>query len=126
MIVADTSAVVALIDADDRHHIRLAALFQADPDAWLLPWAILPEVDHLLRKHVGKDAARAFARDLAEGRYALDRGEPADLARAAELTERYGDRGLGLVEAIVIAVAERFAVVDTVDDALAFLGAVTG
>jgi predicted nucleic acid-binding protein len=107
VIVADTTAVVALIDADDRHHERLAALFQADPDAWLLPWAILPEVDHLLRAHVGADAARAFLRDVAEGRYALDRGEPGDLPRAADLGERYADQGLGLVDAIVIAVAER-------------------
>ena len=45
MIVADTSAIVALIDADDQHHRVLRRLFEADRTEWLLPWAILPEVD---------------------------------------------------------------------------------
>ena len=30
MIVADTGAVVALIDADDRHHASLREVFEAD------------------------------------------------------------------------------------------------
>jgi predicted nucleic acid-binding protein len=37
VIVADTGAVVALIDADDRHHASLRGAFEADPDAWVLP-----------------------------------------------------------------------------------------
>lgn len=58
MIVADTSAIVALIDADDRHHALLRALFEADPAEWVVPWVILPEVDYLLSRHGGA-AARA-------------------------------------------------------------------
>jgi hypothetical protein len=34
VILADTGAVVALIDADDRHHERLRTLWEADPAAW--------------------------------------------------------------------------------------------
>ena len=34
MIVADTGAVIALVDADDRHHESLQALFETDPGAW--------------------------------------------------------------------------------------------
>ncbi len=48
MIVADTGAVVALVDADDRYHRPLRTHYERDPDAWVLPWAILPEVDYLL------------------------------------------------------------------------------
>jgi predicted nucleic acid-binding protein len=32
MIVADTGAVVALVDADDRHHLLLRSLFERGPD----------------------------------------------------------------------------------------------
>ena len=42
--MADTGAVIALIDADDRHHEALRAVFEREPDLWVLPWAILPVI----------------------------------------------------------------------------------
>ena len=110
MIVADTGAVVALIDGGDRHHRALRKAFEADPDAWILPWAILPEVDHIVASHLGQEVARAFRADLASGAYAVEWGGAADLARAVELDSRYADLGLGLVDAVVMAMAERLGV----------------
>jgi len=54
---------VALVDADDRHHAILRRLFEHEPDAWVLPWAILPEVDYLLGEHVGARAEERFVSD---------------------------------------------------------------
>lgn len=107
MIVADTGALIALIDADDRHHTVLRDLFDPDPDAWLLPWAVLPEVDYLLSAHVGTRSQELFLADLAAGAFNVEWGEPSDLERARELNERYRALGLGLVDGAVIAVAER-------------------
>lgn len=107
MIVADTGALIALIDADDRHHAALKEIFEADPGAWVLPWAVLPEVDYLLSARVGRDAQRAFLRDLAEGAFQVDWGRPEDLERAAELDARHPSLAIGLVDAAVIATAER-------------------
>lgn len=107
MIVADTSALIALIDADDRHHVAVREIFEADPGAWVMPWAILPEVDYLVRTHVGPDAEHAFLLDLAEGRLRVEWGEEGDLRRAAGLSRRYRPLGLGLVDAVVMAVSER-------------------
>lgn len=107
MIVADTGAVLALIDADDAHHREVLALYEADPDAWVLPWAILPEVEYLLLAHVDERAQRAFVRDIAEGSYAVEWGDEADLARAHEIGEQNPALKLGLVDTIVMAVAER-------------------
>ena len=107
MIVADTGAIVALVDADDQHHAALVRLFEADPHAWILPWAILPEVDHLLDRHVGPDAARAFLADVAGGAFAVEWGVPEDLARAHEMGVQYAGLRLGLVDSVVAAVAER-------------------
>jgi len=39
VIVADTGAILALIDADDRHHDEFLALYEDDPGSWVLPWA---------------------------------------------------------------------------------------
>lgn len=107
MIVADTGAIIALIDADDRYHAAFVKLYDADPAVWVLPWAILPEVDYLLGKRVGEGAALAFRADLASGAFTVVWGTPEDLERAHALCIRYADLTLGLVDAVVAAVAER-------------------
>jgi predicted nucleic acid-binding protein len=107
VIVADTGSIVALVDADDRHHAALRRLFEKAPDSWLLPWAILPEVDYLLGEHVGARAQERFAGDLASGAWAIGWGEPLDLVRAEEISRRHRALRLGLVDSVVMAVAER-------------------
>lgn len=105
MIVADTGGVIALLDRDDRHHGAVRRFFETDPD-WILPWAILPEVDYLAAKRLGEHVARAFVEDLREGLFAVDSNVVRDLPRAAELLTRYADLELGLVDAVVMAQAE--------------------
>jgi predicted nucleic acid-binding protein len=106
VIVADTGAILALIDRDDRHHEKLRQVFDDDSE-WILPWAILPEVDYLLANHVSQKVASMFLRDLAESSYAVEWGEEVDLIRADELCRKYASLRLGLVDGVVIAVAER-------------------
>ena len=107
MIIADTGAIVALIDGDDRHHETLLDLFNEDPVRWLLPWAILPEVDYLVAKYLGNPTEQVFVSDLSRSLYRVDWGADSDLGRADELIRQYRDLNLGLVDAIVMAVAER-------------------
>jgi predicted nucleic acid-binding protein len=107
MIVADTGAVLSLLDADDRHHTVLRALFEQRPAAWLLPWAILPEVDYLARTQLGTRVAEAFRSDLAAGTFVIEWGNHADLDRAHDLNRRYRALDLGLVDGVVMAIAER-------------------
>jgi predicted nucleic acid-binding protein len=107
MIVADTGAIVALVDADDKHHEAVTELFESDPGAWLLPWAVLPEVDYLLGAHVGRKAQDAFLKDLAGAAFAVEWGQSEDVVRAESIHRKYRDLRLGLVDAIVIAIAER-------------------
>lgn len=107
MIIADTGAMIALIDADDRYHAAMVQLFERDPGAWILPWAILPEVDYLLLTHVSARAEQAFVRDIADSAFSVEWGEDGDLERAAQLCAKYAKLDLGLVDAAVMAVAER-------------------
>ena len=107
MIVADTGAIVALIDRADRHHRVVRDLFEAAPDEWILPWAILPEVDYLLGEHVGARAQDAFLADLFNGAYAVAWGDDTDLVEAQRLLRKYRSLRMGLVDAVVMAVALR-------------------
>jgi predicted nucleic acid-binding protein len=107
VVVADTGAVVALIDKRERHHQALRRLYAADPDSWVLPWAILPEVDYLVRTHLGARVHAVWMADLAAGAYTVEWGTDADLVAAQALTEQYGDLELGLTDTVVMAIAER-------------------
>ena len=107
MIVADTGAIVALIDRSDRHHRTLRDVYERDPAAWVLPWAILPEVDYLVGAHLGARAQEAFLADLAEGTLSVSWGREEDLDQARRLSERYARLRMGLVDAVVIATAIR-------------------
>lgn len=72
-----------------------------------MPWAILPEVDYLVAAHLGAKAQEAFLGDLADGAFSVEWGRDEDLAVARRICTRYRSLRLGLVDAAVIATAER-------------------
>ncbi|MEO5742688.1 MAG: VapC toxin family PIN domain ribonuclease, partial [Vicinamibacterales bacterium] len=82
MIVADTGAIFALLDKGDRHHAAVREIYEDRPGDWLLPWAILPEVDYLIGAELGARAQDAFLEDLAAGAFTIEYGRHADVERA--------------------------------------------
>ena len=107
MIVADTGAILALLDKGDRHHAAVRELYEDRPDDWLLPWAILPEVDYLVSSELGARAQEAFLADVAEGSFVVEYGKQEDINRAHAIGRKYRALELGLVDAVVMATAER-------------------
>lgn len=107
MIVADTSAVLGLLDRGSSSHGALRDAFRAYQDQWVLPWAILPELDYMVPRAVGSAVHRAFCADLEKGCFAVEWGSWPDVRRALELHRTHPDLSLGLVDGVVLAVAER-------------------
>jgi hypothetical protein len=107
VIVADTGAILALLDKDDRHHATVRNLYEQRPNDWLLPWAILPEVDYLVASELGARAQESFLADVADGAFAVEYGRYEDVARAHVIARKYGALRLGLVDAVVMAMTER-------------------
>jgi predicted nucleic acid-binding protein len=107
VIVADTSAIVALIHKADAAHEAVLALYQDDPNRWVLPWAIVAEVAYLIGRYGGPRVEQVFLDDLAAANYDVDWGQPGDLRRAAELNRQHPSLELGLVDTVVMAMAER-------------------
>jgi predicted nucleic acid-binding protein len=73
----------------------------------VLPWAVLPGIDYLARRHLGTRAAELFLTDVCDGVFTVEYGERGDIARSADLNRRYAALGLGLVDGVVASVAER-------------------
>ena len=107
MIVADTGAILALLDSGDRHHGAIREIYEDRPDNWLLPWAILPEIDYLVGSELGTRAQDTFLKDIIEGSFAVEYGKQEDVVRAHAISRKYRSLRLGLVDTVVIAIAER-------------------
>ncbi len=106
MIVLDTSAILALLDADDPDHGRSVQAVRAEALPFVVPAGILGEIGYLIEAKLGPGAVVDFVRDLARQALVLDCGE-GDFRRIAELVERDRDLRLGFADASVIACAER-------------------
>lgn len=72
-----------------------------------MPDTVLVEVDQLVRARLSVAAGRAFLRAVSAGEHSLVFLTPGLLRRAAAIDDQYADLDLGLVDASVMAIAER-------------------
>lgn len=109
MIVVDTGPLVALVDADDKHHRACEAWFTtADRLELVIPAPVIAEACHLIGRYCGPTVEAAFLGDLGRGAYGtVSQVFAEDLARMSQLVSRYADLPLGGTDVCVIATAER-------------------
>lgn len=106
-VVADTGPLVAATNARDRAHRLAASLVSELGRELVVPDLVLVEVDQLLRARVGKAAALAFLAAISAREHEVAFLSQGLLARAVEIDSRFSDLDLGLVDASVMAYAER-------------------
>jgi uncharacterized protein len=73
----------------------------------LVPDLVLAEVDYMIRARVGAREARTFLHAVAAGAHTVVFGSAGLLRRAVGIDARFADLDLGLVDALVMAIAER-------------------
>jgi predicted nucleic acid-binding protein len=106
--VIDTGPLVAALDRSDRYHAACVALIAQTPGTLLLPVPVLVEAAQLAHARLGVAAEAALTESVAsEDQFTLTSPTEAELARAAVLMRQYADLRIGLVDACVIALAER-------------------
>jgi predicted nucleic acid-binding protein len=66
----------------------------------------------LLATRVNADAQGALLEEVARGAYRLERFTAEDVASAAVILGRYRDLGIGLADASIVVLAERYGVLD--------------
>jgi uncharacterized protein len=110
-VVVDTGILLAAADADDDWYERAASLLRdKQPGQLVLPAPVAIEAAWLIASRLGPRAAATFIASIAAGDFSLTDLAEEDWARCAWLTEQYLDLDLGLVDASVVAVAERLGV----------------
>ncbi len=110
MIVVDTGVLLAAMDADDPSHRRAATVLRASKGPLILSPFVLAELDYLLTRRVGHGVARRFLGEVGDGAYRLEAFDAGDIGRAVEILDRYPDLDLGLADASLVVLAERYGI----------------
>jgi uncharacterized protein len=109
MIVADTSGLLALFNEGEPAHSEVARIVGSEPDPLVVSPYVMAELDYLVATRVGPRAALAVLRELTGGAYLLPSLTIDDLMVVADVMERYDDLGLGLADASLLLLADRYA-----------------
>ena len=103
-VIADTGAIIALLDEDDKHHAAVVEVAQSFD--LLIPITVLPEVDYLVTKYLGEAVVRSFLEAMTEGEFIYLPIEIEEIRRTTEIMARYSDIPIGFVDASLVALAE--------------------
>ena len=109
-IVLDASAVVAAADRADLNHETAVAWFRRADEPLVLGALTLAELDIVLQRDLGPAATLALVQSIIDGAIRVVAPTERDLARAAELMIAAAEHRPRLVDATLVATAERLGV----------------
>lgn len=108
MIILDTSGLLSALFEDQLHHAASArALLDAEPPRILSPF-VLAETDYLIQKFGGINAELLLLDEVARGVYEIPSFDASDIKSAREIIAKYGDLQIGLADASIVVLADRF------------------
>lgn len=108
MLIVDAGPLYAAAATGDADHARCAELLANARGPLLVPELVTCEVGYLLGDRIGPHAELAFARALAAGELIAEPVLDSEWGRVTELLERYEDLPLGMADASLVALAERY------------------
>jgi uncharacterized protein len=105
LILVDAGPLVALVDADDQHHVRCVAALKNFREPMATVWPPLTEAMYLLADQ--PKAQAALWEMLDRGALQLLPLDASDAPRIRELMRKYANRPMDLADAALLRVAER-------------------
>jgi predicted nucleic acid-binding protein len=112
VILLDTSGLLSAIDRSQRHHDAARRALEAAAPPWILSPFVLAELDYLLATRVSQDSERALLAEVGRGVYRLEPFDAADIERVERLIGRYRETEIGLADASLVVLANRYGVRD--------------
>jgi predicted nucleic acid-binding protein len=112
VIILDTSGLLSAIDSSQHRHADAVSALGAARAPFLLSPFVLAELDYLLATKVSTEAELALLDEVARGAYRLEPFAADDVAAARSLMGRYHDLDIGLADASIVVLADRYGVLD--------------
>jgi hypothetical protein len=106
-LILDTNVLFASLDRSDQHHVACRDLIENATEVRIIPATVLVELDHFIRTRLHDVAHAAFLRDITDGAYFVQELRAEDYLRVREICAAYSDSDIGLVDASIVAIAER-------------------
>lgn len=115
-MIVDTSALLAFFDRNEPDHAAVTAVLQEAEQRIVSPY-VVAELDYLVATRHGVDAELAVLDELAGGAWDLAAMGPDEIRGAREVIERYADQRIGIADASIVVLADRWSddVVVTLD-----------
>ena len=107
MIIVDTSALFAFMRIDDPDHAQVSRALDVSVPLVVSPF-VIAEVDYLVATRIGIRAELAVLAELSSGSYELPALTAADLISCAALIECYSDQRVGVADASLVVLADRY------------------
>lgn len=108
MILLDASGLLSAIDASQPRHDEARHALEGEQPPYVLSPFVLAEVDYLIVRDSGVLSELAFLRGIANRTYELAPFEPKDVSAACDVISRYRDLRIGLTDASIVVLAERY------------------
>ena len=106
-VIVDTSALLAFFDASEPDHEAVSAVLAA-ADALVVSPYVVAELDYLVATRHGVDDELAVLDELAGGAWDLAACDEEGLRRAREVIASYRDQAIGVADASIVVLAERY------------------
>lgn len=107
-LLVDAGALYAQADADEPRHADVARVLQAEPEILVTTELAVAEADYLVLDRLGVDVELAFIDDLVAGTYVVECLTRDELETARALVDRYRDLRIGLADASLVVLANRY------------------
>jgi predicted nucleic acid-binding protein len=109
VIIADTSGLLALFNAREPRHGDVARAVDAVETPLVVSPFVLAELDYLIATRLDVKAELSILDELGGGAYVLADFQPDEIASARDVIARYPDQEIGLADASLVVLADRFA-----------------
>jgi hypothetical protein len=108
MLVLDAGALYAQADRADPNHRATVDVLRSERGPLVTSALVVAEADYLILTRLGVDVELAFLEDLAEGTFQVECLTRHELRTAASIVRQYSDLALGLADASLMVLAQRF------------------
>ena len=107
VVIIDTGIIYAISDKRDVWHKRSVDFVTKFKGKIIAPSTIIPETCYLLNTYLGQSVEKSFISALVNKELIIENYSIDDLKRCVEILKKYETLNIGIVDASIIAIAER-------------------
>jgi predicted nucleic acid-binding protein len=107
-VIVDTSALYSYFVGTDLANAAVTAVIEGAGQLVISP-LVIAELDYLIASRFGVEAERAVLDELASGAWEIAPFTAEDLADAARIVAKYADQSVGVTDASLVVIANRYA-----------------